>query len=83
MGAAGIAGSDLPSNAARLLTIPDAAAALGLCKRQVERYVAEGEINVVRFGRSIRIRPAALERFIDARETNLKSARRKSKGGAK
>ena len=51
-----------------LLTIPEAAELLRLSVVQVRRYVADGSLLSVRFGRrAIRIKPADLERFIEER----------------
>lgn len=51
-----------------LLTIPQAAELLNLSVVQVRRYVADGSLSSVRFGRrAIRIKPGDLERFIEER----------------
>lgn len=37
---------------------------LSVSERSVRRWIAEGTIEVVRLGRSVRISPAALRRFL-------------------
>jgi excisionase family DNA binding protein len=52
----------------RLLTVQEAAEILSLSVVQVRRYIADGSLPVIRFGRrAIRIKPSDLERFIEAR----------------
>lgn len=51
-----------------LLTIHDAASLLAVSPRTVARLVASGEIESIHIGRSLRIRPNALDRFIAARQ---------------
>lgn len=53
---------------APLLKRKQFADALGMAVRTVDYLIAAGEIPVVRIGKAIRIRPAALENFIAARE---------------
>jgi excisionase family DNA binding protein len=55
--------------ATSLLTRQDAALALSTCLRTVDEAIASGDIEIVRIGRSVRIRPSALELFIEARTT--------------
>ena len=52
-----------------LLTREDTAAALSICLRAVDERIACGDLEVVTIGRSVRIRPCALELFIEARAT--------------
>jgi excisionase family DNA binding protein len=54
---------------APLLTRHEAAEALHQSLRTIDENIANGSLRVVRIGRSVRIRPEALEEFIDARET--------------
>jgi excisionase family DNA binding protein len=65
--------------AASLLTRQDAAQALGICLRAVDEAIASGDLEIVCIGRSVRIRPSALESFIEARVTrrNPRTASRK------
>lgn len=62
-----------------LLTRQDAAVALATCLRTVDEAIASGDIEIVVIGRSVRIRPSALELFIEARATrrNPRTAVRK------
>lgn len=50
-----------------LLTRQDVAHHLSSCLRTVDEAIASGQIEIVKIGRSVRIRPSALERFIDFR----------------
>ena len=68
--------------AASLLTRQDAALALSTCLRTVDEAIASGDIEIVRIGRSVRIRPSALELFIEARTTR-RNPRRSSNKAAK
>lgn len=45
------------------LTIADAATAMGVARRTLERWIASGAIAVVRHGRVVRISPEEIERF--------------------
>ena len=62
-----------------LLTRQDAALALATCLRTVDEAIASGDLEIVAIGRSVRIRPSALESFIEARITrrNPRSTNRK------
>jgi excisionase family DNA binding protein len=64
---------------APLLTRHEAAEALHQSLRTVDENIANGSIKVVRIGRSVRIRPEALEEFIDARETRINPRKKGSK----
>jgi excisionase family DNA binding protein len=55
-----------------LLDRPHAAAELSISLRTLDDLVARGELPVVRIGRAVRIRPTAIEYFIEARETRTK-----------
>jgi len=68
------------SAALSLLTRQDAAIALATCLRTVDEAIASGNIEIVRIGRSVRIRPSALESFIDARTTRVNPRRPVKKG---
>lgn len=64
---------------ASLLTRQDTALALATCLRTVDEFIASGDLEIVRIGRSVRIRPSALDAFIEARATrrNPRTAIRK------
>lgn len=59
-----------------LMTYRQAAQVLGVTDRTLRTLVHEGRLPAVRFGRSVRIDPADLRRFID-------SAKRSENGGAR
>lgn len=66
-----------------LLTRFDAAYQANQSVRTIDEAIAKGDIEIVRIGRSVRIRPIALERFLEARTTRVnpkkaKAARRES-----
>lgn len=48
----------------RLLTVDEVAQGVQASKRAVWRWIRDGRLPVVRFGRSVRIRPADYERLI-------------------
>jgi len=48
----------------RLLTVDEVAQGVRASKRAVWRWIRDGRLPVVRFGRSVRIRPADYERLI-------------------
>jgi excisionase family DNA binding protein len=58
-----------------LLTRQEAAEALAISIRKVDLLIEAGDLPAVRIGRSIRIRPSALDYMIEAREsrTNLRT----------
>jgi excisionase family DNA binding protein len=60
-----------------LLTRLDAAGILNVSLRTIDEKIASGDIPVIRIGRSVRIRPEALERFVDANETRINFRRRR------
>jgi excisionase family DNA binding protein len=64
----------------QLLTRAEAAAGLSVSLRTIDNLVASGDLPAVKIGRAIRIRPSALDYFIEARESR-QSIRRK--GGRK
>ncbi len=49
----------------RLLTRREVAQQLALGQRTVARLIAAGDLQCVRIGRPVRVRPADLEQFID------------------
>lgn len=59
-----------------LLDRHEAAKLLSIGLRTLDRLMADGEIPVVRIGTAARIRPSAIERFCEARESRLDSKRR-------
>ena len=58
-----------------LLTRFDAADLTATCLRTIDEAIAAGDLEIVRIGRSVRIRPIALERFIEARTTRCNPRR--------
>jgi excisionase family DNA binding protein len=51
-----------------LLSIPDVAASLGLCRSKVYELIAKEGLPVIRFGRSVRISAASLQKWVEERE---------------
>ena len=47
-----------------LLTVPDVAHHCLVAERTVRRWIASGDLAVVRFGRLVRVRPKDLDVFI-------------------
>jgi excisionase family DNA binding protein len=69
-----------PATAAKLLlTRHEAAEMLGLSVRKIDLLVSSGDLPAVRIGRSIRIRPSALDYLIESRESRSNVATRKRK----
>jgi excisionase family DNA binding protein len=61
-----------------LLTVPEAAAELRISKRTVERLTARGDLEVVRIGGRVLIRPEAIEAYVKSRiEPAVTSIRRR------
>jgi len=58
-----------------LLTRHEAASQLATCLRTVDEAIAKGDIEVIKIGRSVRIRPSALELFIEARAIRINPRR--------
>lgn len=55
----------------RLISLADAAEALGVSSKTVRRYIAAGDLDAVRLGRrTIRVRVDSLDRLIDAHPVN-------------
>ncbi len=61
---------DLPRATAPplLLSIPDVAATLGLGRSKVYELIAKEGLPVVRFGRSVRVSAASLQKWVEQRE---------------
>ena len=55
-----VCADDLPA----LLLVADVSTRLRISEREVRRWIAEGHLPVVRFGRAVRIRPADLAQLI-------------------
>ena len=51
-----------------LLSIPDVAATLGLGRSKVYELIAKEGLPVVRFGRSVRVSAASLQKWVEQRE---------------
>jgi excisionase family DNA binding protein len=61
---------------APLLNRKDASTFLCVSLRTVDELISTGDIPVVRLGRSVRIRPAALDCLIEANETRTNPNRK-------
>ena len=59
-----------------LLSLEDAAAVLNVGRTTIYRLVREGSLATVTIGRTRRVRPADLDRFIDAHTGYKRSSRR-------
>ncbi len=59
---------------ARLLTASQVAEILGIARLRVYRYVATGELQAVRIGRSLRVPSEALEVWLRAKATASRPA---------
>ncbi len=57
-----------PPSDAKLITRKQAASSLNIALRSLDHLISAKEIPICRIGKSIRIRPAAIEDFISARE---------------
>ncbi len=64
-----------------LLTRQESAERLNQSVRTVDKLIESGELPAVRIGRSIRIRPSAIEYFIEARESRVKVKVNRAKNG--
>lgn len=60
----------------QLLTVADVAAALKVSERAVRRWIADGDLPVVRLGRAVRIRPPDLARIARNGLPNASTARK-------
>ena len=56
-----------PATLPRLLTVPQAAAALSMCERSIWRWIEARELEIYRLGRAVRIAEAELVRFLERR----------------
>lgn len=65
-----------------LLTKKEASRVLASSLRTVDGLIASGNLQVVRIGKSVRIRPSELERFISARESRVNPKAKKQRVGA-
>lgn len=57
--------SKAPAAEAALLTIPDAAVALGLGRSSIYRLIDTGQLEVVHVGRSVRVPAGAIDDLVD------------------
>jgi excisionase family DNA binding protein len=57
-----------------LLTAKDVALILKVSKSLAYRLVSQGQIDGVRFGRTVRIKPESLDKFIEKNLTNNESS---------
>lgn len=53
-----------------LIAREEAAKQLGVSLRTLDALIASGDLPIVRFGRSVRIRPSALDYLVESRETS-------------
>ncbi len=51
-----------------LLSIPDVATSLGLGRTKVYELIAKEGLPVIRFGRSVRVSAASLQKWVEERE---------------
>ena len=51
-----------------LLSIPDVATALGLGRSKVYELIAQEGLPIIRFGRSVRVSAASLQKWVEQRE---------------
>jgi len=65
-----------PAIEPKLLTRKEGAQLLSTCIRKFDALIASGDIAVVRIGKSVRIRPSAIDYFIEARESRVNSNHR-------
>lgn len=61
-----------------LLTRKETAAHLKIALRSLDVFVKSGELSVVRLGKTVRIRPGALDEFITARDLRTRPGERKT-----
>ena len=54
-----------------LLSREDAANALSVSLRSIDTLIASGDLPVVRLGRAVRIKPAAIDYLVDSRESRI------------
>ena len=51
-----------------LLSIPDVATSLGLGRTKVYELIAQEGLPIIRFGRSVRVSAASLQKWVEQRE---------------
>jgi excisionase family DNA binding protein len=51
-----------------LLSIPDVATSLGLGRSKVYELIAQEGLPIIRFGRSVRVSAASLQKWVEQRE---------------
>ena len=51
-----------------LLSIAEVATSLGMCRSKVYELIAKEGLPVMRFGRSVRVSPTALQQWLEERE---------------
>jgi len=64
-----------------LLNRNQAAEFLGIGLRSLDELTANGSLKCIRIGRSVRVRPAALNEFVEANETRVAPKRRRAARG--
>ena len=52
----------------RLLTVGEAASWLNVSEKTIRRLIASGRIKCIRLGRLVRLEPADVSRFVEARK---------------
>ncbi len=67
---------------APLLNREDAKVRLAVSLRTIDELISSGDLPVIRLGRSVRIRPSAIDYLIEARETRV-NPRKKSAAALK
>lgn len=67
---------------APLLNREDAKVRLAVSLRTIDELISSGDLPVIRLGRSVRIRPSAIDYLIEARETRV-NPRKKSTAALK
>ena len=55
------------------VSVPDAAAALGIAPRTIRAWIACGKLRAVHLGRRVVIRVSELQRFLDDAESGIAS----------
>jgi excisionase family DNA binding protein len=58
-----------------LLTIPQVAASLGLCRAEVYKLIATAGLPTIHFGRAIRVSTTSLQKWVEAREAQEQTAK--------
>ena len=57
-----------------LLTIPQVAHSLGLCRAHVYKLIVTAGLPTIHFGRSVRVSITSLQKWVEAREAREQSA---------